>query len=623
MERALIGQELNNNDDDSVSDEYCFCGNDEDEDEEEGIDSKAPPPPPLLSVDREGNNMMDAVDSPPNWNTANMTPIAGRYGSDKLKVKIKLMKIMWNHSIPVVAEKKLYEWIKLEGLNLFSWTKGNLIQMRSRVMKDIYVTVPEIGGDGFEPHHIDWCSKKLICGDIAGRKQIYVWSFQKVLHSLLTNVALVKEDNLSFPHAEDPTLPVRYPELQGNIHIDKLHPGQWWINTWEKRCKTDSNEILVPIILYMDEISINSGQTTLTPLNSMALGIFNTLAQNLDWMHGRLYIFTPQVHMIKDLERIYRLVAAATPSCGGKAQNGAVSTVAVTPGDVHSYTLPNDSEYKGSKGFSHILTDELITAVGRNIELAFSHQMVMGENASLILGAIPRVVDVMVNLRKVGILDANKLTTHFKDYNMKDTWHSFQRALNSVIHTDGSTGITEYTRVKGEDKLPEGKQQAVWSTNVVNYKTIMKYMKVYQSILWWYVHSVEFPPAPSNEDQGSLLYQRLQNDAGKGKQYVCKMISFFDDLLSQRTLRSFLSASYSFEQMDNTMKQIQGKEVLCQTTTAVPQVGLLAIQCDKVDLAFQKVLMFLWVQFQQKKIKKFEEVNLNHFANESFVDDNL
>eukprot|EP00536_Pseudo-nitzschia_multiseries_P004436 jgi/Psemu1/9956/gm1.9956_g len=127
--------------------------------------------------------------------------------------------------IPLVAEKELCEWaIKLERLNLFSWMKGNLIQTRSRVTKDIYATaVPEIEGDGFEPHLIDWCYKKLIGAEVAA------------LHSLLRNVALVNEENMSFPHAEDPTLPVRSLELQGNIHIDELHYSQCWIKTWEKK----------------------------------------------------------------------------------------------------------------------------------------------------------------------------------------------------------------------------------------------------------------------------------------------------------------------------------------------------------------------------------------------------
>eukprot|EP00536_Pseudo-nitzschia_multiseries_P006127 jgi/Psemu1/14516/gm1.14516_g len=147
-------------------------------------------------------------------------------------------------------------------------------------MREISATVPEIKGDGFEPHLIDWCSKKSMTSDVPVRKEIYVWSFQKALHSLLTNVTLVKEENLSFPHAEDPTLPVCFQELQGNIDIDELHHGEWWINTCEKRWKRDSNEIFVPNILYMDGITINnSGQTTLTPLN-MSLVIFNTFTRN-------------------------------------------------------------------------------------------------------------------------------------------------------------------------------------------------------------------------------------------------------------------------------------------------------------------------------------------------------
>eukprot|EP00536_Pseudo-nitzschia_multiseries_P007926 jgi/Psemu1/19069/gm1.19069_g len=117
--------------------------------------------------------------------------LIGQELNDNDNESIKLMKILQNHSIPVVAEKELYEWaIKSKRLNLFSWTKVNLIQTRSRVMKDIDTTVPWIEGDGFEPHLINWFYKKSIGADVTGCKQIYVWSFQKALHSLLTNVTL-------------------------------------------------------------------------------------------------------------------------------------------------------------------------------------------------------------------------------------------------------------------------------------------------------------------------------------------------------------------------------------------------------------------------------------------------
>eukprot|EP00536_Pseudo-nitzschia_multiseries_P003146 jgi/Psemu1/7046/gm1.7046_g len=87
MEHALIGCRLNRNDNDFVSDDNCFSPNDEDD--EEGIDSKAPL---SLSVNREGNNIA-VDDSPPDSNTAIMTPNARRH-VDALKVKIKLMNIM-------------------------------------------------------------------------------------------------------------------------------------------------------------------------------------------------------------------------------------------------------------------------------------------------------------------------------------------------------------------------------------------------------------------------------------------------------------------------------------------------------------------------------------------------
>eukprot|EP00536_Pseudo-nitzschia_multiseries_P004903 jgi/Psemu1/11231/gm1.11231_g len=254
------GGALPEDDHDSVSDDNLFFPNDDDE--EEGSESTEAPH--LLSVNDEEGNNIDVDNSHCDSNTAITTPNVGRNISDKLKVKIKLMKIMRNHSIPLVAEKELYEWaIESEQLHLFSWTKGNLIKTRASVMKEISTIVPEIKGDGFEPHLIDWCSKKSKSAKVSGRKQIYVRSFQKALHSLLTNVTLVKEDYLSFPQAEDPTLPVLYPELQGNIDIDKLHHSG---STLGRR---DANPNPMKFC----------GQTALTPLN-MTLGIFNTLTRN-------------------------------------------------------------------------------------------------------------------------------------------------------------------------------------------------------------------------------------------------------------------------------------------------------------------------------------------------------
>lgn len=57
--------------------------------------------------------------------------------------------------------------------------------------------------------------------------------------------------------------------------ISGSHHGEWWINTWRAQGQKN-NQILVPVILYMDDISIDIHQTlSINPLN-MILSIFNT-----------------------------------------------------------------------------------------------------------------------------------------------------------------------------------------------------------------------------------------------------------------------------------------------------------------------------------------------------------
>eukprot|EP00536_Pseudo-nitzschia_multiseries_P018191 jgi/Psemu1/54516/gm1.54516_g len=189
-------------------------------------------------------------------------------------------------------------------------------------------------------------------------------------------------------------------------------------------------------------------------------------------------------------------------------------------------------------------------------------------------GPIPRVVDVMVNLflrdsgsqltKKVCILDAKGLTTRFKEYKMKEKWNSFKSALNSVIKIDENTTAdeTQFTRVEGQDEVAEGTSHSVWAKNVVNYDTILKYMKVYLSLLRWYVRCVQFPPAPSPDKESLFFYQQFKDDVKKGKLYVRQMVSFFEGLSFHHALRHFLSSSHSFDDLVKQINSIRGKEVV-------------------------------------------------------------
>ena len=95
---------------------------------------------------------------------------------------------------------------------------------------------------------------------------LFIHCFQK---------SLMIEENLSFPDITTPLSGVQNPPINDDSIISELHHGDWWTNSWAEICTPGTNEILVPIILYMDGISIdNNGRLSLTPLN-MTLGIFN------------------------------------------------------------------------------------------------------------------------------------------------------------------------------------------------------------------------------------------------------------------------------------------------------------------------------------------------------------
>eukprot|EP00536_Pseudo-nitzschia_multiseries_P014738 jgi/Psemu1/40002/gm1.40002_g len=71
-----------------------------------------------------------------------------------------------------------------------------------------------------------------------------------------------------------PLSPENNPPITNETYITELHHGSWWTELWKQICN-ENEEILVPIIFYMDGISLDAhGCLSLTPLN-MTLGSFN------------------------------------------------------------------------------------------------------------------------------------------------------------------------------------------------------------------------------------------------------------------------------------------------------------------------------------------------------------
>ena len=147
--------------------------------------------------------------------------------------------------------------------------------------------------DCFEPVLMNWLPDNQPV-------EVHIRSFQNALDSLLSNPKLMRESNLSLPNAADPFSCENNPAVST---ISELHHGSWWKDSWIKaKCDPAEKEILVPIIFYMDLISLDAkGRLSLTPLN-MTLGIFSTATRRLNEAWETIY-FHPDASFMKKIGR--------------------------------------------------------------------------------------------------------------------------------------------------------------------------------------------------------------------------------------------------------------------------------------------------------------------------------
>ena len=192
--------------------------------------------------------------------------------SFQLVAEVELMNIIVAHKMPMYVFKPIMEWAS-RNANKTVGKKGkkkNAFLMeeprnRETIMKQLVTTISCVEYK-FHPHMINWLPDNKPV-------QVYVRPFLQAVKSLLTNTDLVKEGNFSLPNPDTPFVGPDF-KMKDDTIISELHHGEWWINTWHEQCQK-GNEILVPVILYMDGISIDvHGKLSITPLN-MTLGIFN------------------------------------------------------------------------------------------------------------------------------------------------------------------------------------------------------------------------------------------------------------------------------------------------------------------------------------------------------------
>ena len=219
-----------------------------------------------------------------------------------LVAEIELMNILLRNNLPLNTFKFITDWaqrqnnryeeISHSSCGIFKVSRG-----RATALKDILEYIPPVHYS-FEKHAIEW----LPDGKAV---QVHVRSFQQALFSLLTNPSLVKEDNFSFPLENTPFITQDF-QIDPNVPITELHHGVWWTDSWKQIC-SEPDEILVPIILYMDGISLDvNSHLNLTPLN-MTLGIFNTEVRRQAEAWETIYFHPDKITSVKKSNGIHNV----------------------------------------------------------------------------------------------------------------------------------------------------------------------------------------------------------------------------------------------------------------------------------------------------------------------------
>ena len=258
--------------------------------------------------------------------------------SHSLRTELELMKIVTKIKAPLCSCKDLFEWaIRSQSRPGFDFASFNCARSRKAILNELeektrYLMSPY----SYEPITIKWLPDNSAV-------DVFVRPFKSALRSLFSKPELMQESKLSFPNSKNPYSCVNDPPVRV---ISELHHGSWWAESWQQeKCNPRKKEILVPVILYMDGISIDSkGRLSLTPLN-MTLGIFSTATRQSNSAWETIYFHPDANHMssnqsqhtrsIHNMENLHRGLDAALSSFKAQCRSGPVRTVLPWNGDFH------------------------------------------------------------------------------------------------------------------------------------------------------------------------------------------------------------------------------------------------------------------------------------------------
>ena len=245
--------------------------------------------------------------------------------NDTILAEVELLHLMEEHKLHMNVMKPIWDWaVKSQSRPHHDFSSTHH-RTRNTILKDI---------QSYFRHSDNPDNSEAIVQDDFSRVMItvlpdntpvdlFVRPFHVALNSLLSKPELMQQSKLSLPNLNDPFSFINNPPVDT---ITELHHGSWWAESWrDANLDPQKNEMLVPIIFYMDGISLDShGRLTLTPLN-MTLGIFSTETRksNEAWetiyFHPDLSSLTPENREKKsvpfnNLQNLHRGLEAALGS---------------------------------------------------------------------------------------------------------------------------------------------------------------------------------------------------------------------------------------------------------------------------------------------------------------------
>ena len=187
------------------------------------------------------------------------------------KASLSLLQLLQKMKVPLYAFDSIFEWAH-ESATKHAYDFRKKPKKRKKFLKDLS------GKLGI--HQKQPVTKSITLPNTNVETQLTVVSIREAIYSLLSDPALMSEENLLF-HGDSPLQPPPNPDDSTNHLYNDINSGTVFYQAWEKFCgPPGSKKVLLPLIFFIDKTFIDKkGKLNSEPV-TFTLGIFKRIIRN-------------------------------------------------------------------------------------------------------------------------------------------------------------------------------------------------------------------------------------------------------------------------------------------------------------------------------------------------------